>query len=430
MHIRLFGSIAANDGGAARKEDSEMGNDAEDKVDEGREGTSSPNDDLPLAGFRVLELGQVILGPYAGFLLAKSGADVVKIEPPRGEPGRGESFGALSQRIPFQILNANKRSVALDLKTEAGRRTLLDLAANADILLENFSAGTMDRLGLTWDMLRAANPGLVYASGTGFGTTGPDSDRLAMDVTIQAASGIMSVTGSADGPPTKAGPALVDVLGGTALYAAIVTALLRRSRTGVGSRVEISMQETVLAALVNSMPIVLMDPARQPPRTGNRHSGLGIAPYNVYPALDGHIAIIIFNEGHWLGLTNIMQRPDLAVNECFSTNRARVERMDETDAIVGEWTSRHTKADIVAQARGERIPCAAVQSIGDVLADPHLHARGAITWHDVPGMPRLPMLQSPLRFHDLGPPAIRAAPRLDEHGNEIAKEWSRRNAPA
>jgi CoA:oxalate CoA-transferase len=184
---------------------------------------------LPLAGLVVIDFGQISQGPYATLLLAKGGADVIKIEPPQGEPLRRRARPGTSSTLPFAMLNQNKRAVTLNLKHPRGRELLFEMVRRADVLLENFSPGTMDALGVGWQVLREINPRLIYATGTGFGISGPDRDNLAMDLTIQAASGIMSVTGAPDGPPMKAGPTLVDYMGGIHLYAAILTALRRRS---------------------------------------------------------------------------------------------------------------------------------------------------------------------------------------------------------
>ena len=179
----------------------------------------TPLANTPLSDVTVLDFGQIFQGPYASFLLAKAGAFVIKIEPPRGEPGRRRAEPGKSATLPFAMLNQNKHAITLNLKHERGRALLFEMAGRADVLLENFSPGTMDDLGVGWSRLHAINPRLIYASGTGFGISGPDRDNLAMDMTIQAASGIMSVTGFSDGPPVKAGPTLVDFMGGIHLPA-------------------------------------------------------------------------------------------------------------------------------------------------------------------------------------------------------------------
>src|ERR1700684_2144194 len=233
---------------------------------------------LPLDGLVVIDFGQIFQGPYASLLLAKGGADVIKIEPLSGEPLRRRAAPGKHATLPFAMLNQNKRTVTLNLKHPRGRELLFQMVKKADVLLENFSPGTMDDLGIGWGVLHEINPRLIYATGTGFGISGPDRDNLAMDLTIQAASGIMSVTGAPDGPPMKAGPTLVDFMGGIHLYAAVVSALLQRATTGQGQLVEVAMQEAVYSTLASSYDYHLKT-GKVPPRAGNRQAGLSSAPY-------------------------------------------------------------------------------------------------------------------------------------------------------
>src|SRR5579862_6894020 len=207
----------------------------------------------PLSGVTVLDFGQVYQGPYAGFLLAKGGANVIKIEPPEGEPLRArEAVGGMAS-LPLAMLHSNKRAIALNLKSPRGVELLKEMARKADVLLENFAPGVMDRLGVGAAALMAENPRLIYASATGYGLSGPERDNLAMDITIQAASGVVSVTGFPDGPPVKAGPAIADFLTGTHLYGAVVTALYERERTGQGRFIEIAMIEAVFPSLASNL---------------------------------------------------------------------------------------------------------------------------------------------------------------------------------
>jgi CoA:oxalate CoA-transferase len=207
----------------------------------------------PLAGVTVIDFGQIFQGSYASVLLAKAGANVIKIEPPHGEPLRQRVPPGRKTTLPFAMLNANKRGVTLNLKLPRGRELLFEMVKRADVLLENFAPGAMHTLGVGWPVLRAINPRLIYASATGYGLSGPDVDKLAMDLTVQAASGIMSVTGYPDRPPVRAGVTVADFMGGTHLYAGIITALYERDRSGVGRLVEIAMQETVYYTLASSL---------------------------------------------------------------------------------------------------------------------------------------------------------------------------------
>ena len=233
---------------------------------------SRPN--MPLAGITVIDLGQIYQGPYATLLMAKAGARIVKVEPPKGEPARLRAAVGMSATFPFAMLNSNKEGVSLNLKHPKGTALLKRMVAEADVLLENFAPGVMDKLGVGWSVLHEINPRLVYASGTGYGLDGPDRDNLAMDLTVQAASGIMSITGFPDGPPVKAGPAIVDFMSGIHLYAAVVTALFERQITGEGRLVEVAMQESVYPALASNLSFLYNRKGEVPPRTGNRHGGL------------------------------------------------------------------------------------------------------------------------------------------------------------
>ena len=229
-------------------------------------------------GVRVLELGQIYNGPYCGLLLAQLGADVIKIEPPGGEQLRFRSHQP-TESHEFVMLNSNKRSVVLDLKTDAGRQALLDLVETADVLIENFAPGTMERLELGPARLLEHNPRLIVASGKGYGSTGPYAHMSAMDITVQAMSGSAATTGEPGGPPTKAGASFVDFSGGIHLFGAIAAALFQRERTGRGQIVEVSMHDTIYPMLASSLGGLHNNPDRElPERTGNRHSGMAIAP--------------------------------------------------------------------------------------------------------------------------------------------------------
>src|SRR5437764_15428605 len=226
----------------------------------------------PLSDVTVIDFGQIFQGPYASLLLAKAGAFVIKIEPLHGEPGRRRAEPGKSATLPFAMLNQNKHAVTLNLKHERGRALLFRMVERADVLLENFAPGIMDRLGVGWEVLHRVNPRLVYASGSGYGLTGPDRDNLAMDLTIQAVSGLIAATGFPEGPPVKAGPAVVDFIPGIHLYAATLTALFERERTGRGRLVEVAMQEAAYATLTSQLH-AYFESGKAPPRTGNASHG-------------------------------------------------------------------------------------------------------------------------------------------------------------
>ncbi|MFM9967393.1 MAG: CaiB/BaiF CoA transferase family protein [Burkholderiales bacterium] len=373
-----------------------------------------------LEGIRVLDLGQIYAGPYAGFLLAMAGADVIKIEPPQGEflRARAAVSGGI---IPFAMLNANKRSATLNLKEPRGRELLLRMVREADILLENYGADTLLRLGLGWEVLHAANPRLVYASLTGYGRSGPYRDYPAMDLTIQAMAGIMSVTGFQDRPPVKAGPAIVDFMGGANLYAAILTALFQRERTGRGQQVEISLQEAIYPALSSNLGLLFAGKGTQ--RTGNRHGGLASSPYNVYPTNDGYLAIICIAEHQWRSLTKVMGQPELANDPRFATLKDRVRNMDELDALIGAWSSSLTKEEAFKRLILEDVPAAPVRDLDEVINDPHMHSRGMLHHVDHPQFGKLVLPSSPLKLQDSPHPPRQESAQLGSHNREIYADW-------
>jgi crotonobetainyl-CoA:carnitine CoA-transferase CaiB-like acyl-CoA transferase len=381
-------------------------------------------------GVRVLELGHVYNGPYCGLLLAQLGAEVIKVEPPGGEPLRFRSHQR-AESHEFVMLNSNKRSVVLDLKTDAGRLALLGLVKTADVLIENFAPGTMERLDLAPQRLLQHNPRLIVASGKGYGSTGPYAHMSAMDITVQAMSGSASATGDPDGPPTKAGAAFVDFSGGIHLFGAVAAALFQRERTGRGQIVEVSMHDTIYPMLASSLGGLHNDPSRQlPERTGNRHSGMAVAPYNIYPASDGWLAIICISERHWHGVATALGRAELIDDPRFRTERDRVTNIDAVDEEVSSVTKTRTRAELVDDLQAAGVPCAPVKSVREVDTDEHLIERGMITYVEHPNRGRVPVPGCPMRLSDSPVGPLRAAPLLgastEDVVAELAAEGSRR----
>jgi CoA:oxalate CoA-transferase len=378
---------------------------------------------LPLSGVTVVDLGQVYQGPYCSLLMARAGAEVIKVEPLGGESARRRAQLSPGASLPFAMLNSDKKSVTLNLKSDDGRMLLTKMVRRSDVLLENFAPGVMNRLGLGYAALSKVNPRLVYASGTGYGLSGPDRDRLAMDLTVQAMSGVMSVTGFPDGPPLKAGPAIADFLGGAHLYGAIVTALFERERTGRGRLVEVAMEEAVYPTLASNLGLLHSDGDDAVVRTGNRHGGLAIAPYNVYPASDGHVALICNGDGHWRDLALAMGRPELADDPRFSSNAERCRNVAGVDAAVEAWTRTRTRADLFEIARQSRLPCAPVRTLAEVMNDPHMHERGMLNWIDHPQLGRVVLPDSPLRFHGATAPPLTPSRDLGADNAAVFRDW-------
>jgi crotonobetainyl-CoA:carnitine CoA-transferase CaiB-like acyl-CoA transferase len=366
----------------------------------------------PLDGVLVVDLGQIYNGPYASLLLALGGARVIKVEPPRGDLLRlrgGRVSGAL---YPFCALNSSKEGITLDLKSEAGLGVLEEIVERADVLVENFRPGVLERLGMGPASAHRINPRLIYASGSGYGSSGPYRDYPAMDITVQAMSGVMSITGWPEMPPVKAGPAVADFFGGVHLYAAIVTALFDRERTDRGHVVEAAMHDAVFPSLMSSLGLFFGSAGTVPLRTGNRHNGLAEAPYNVYPTADGFLALICVSDGHWRNLLAAIGREDLADDPRFADMAARVANVDAVDEVVAAYAAEHQTEPLFEHLRGHGVPCAPVKGIDEVVADPHLHARGMLQEIDHPEMGEITAFSNPLRFDDEPPPALRPSPAL------------------
>ncbi len=376
---------------------------------------------MPLSGLTVLDFGQIFQGSYATLLLAKAGANVIKIEPPGGEPLRKRTPPGAKTTLAFAMLNGNKRAITLNLKAERGRDLLFRMVEKADIVLENFGPGTMDGMGTGWSVLHKINPRLIYATGTGYGISGPDHKNLAMDLTVQAASGIMSVTGFPDSPPVRAGVTVADFMGGIHVYAGIMTALFERERSGTGRLVEVAMEEAVYYTLAGPLS-VMHDTGKVPPRSGNQ-SGGAIAPYGVYPAKDGFIAIHTGTEGHWLNILDAAGRPELKSDPRFRTMHDRSAHLQETDAIVTAWTQAHTKDEIADQARRFRIPVAPVRDVQEVMNDRHMHERGMLQWVDHPDLGRVVLPATPIRIHGTDIAPIVPSPLVGQHNDEVYGGW-------
>ena len=375
----------------------------------------------PLEGMLVLDLGQIYNGPYCALLLGFMGARVLKIEAPEGDIVRRRKRDV--EPYPLVMLNSNKESVVLDLKHPEGKALFLRLARKADVVVENFAAGVMDRLGVGWEVLRRENPRLVYGAGTGFGLTGPYRDLPAMDLTIQAMSGIMNATGYPDRPPVKAGPAVCDFLAGVHLFGGIVSALLGRERTGQGQLVEVAMLDAAVMALASALGAFMDGDGGVPERTGNRHPALAIAPYNVYPTRDGYVAIFTASERHWQSMARVLGREDLLDHPDFASTPARAARMEEIDALVTGWTRGRSKDEVLAELTRAHVPCAPVKTTGEVIDDPHLRERGLWAEVDHPRRGKTRVPNSPIRLHGSAPATVtRPAPLLGQDTDRVLAE--------
>ncbi|MFD4818053.1 CaiB/BaiF CoA transferase family protein [Peribacillus butanolivorans] len=372
----------------------------------------------PLEGVKILDLGQIYNAPYCTLLLGYLGAEVIKLEPVNGGELLRKRSGNEGAQFPFLMLNNNKKCITLNLKHEKGKKLFFELVKQVDVVIENFSTGVMDRLGFSYEKLQSLNPSIIYASGTGFGSTGPYKDLPAMDLTIQALSGIMSITGFDDKPPVKTGPAMADFFGGIHLFGGVMTALFKKAKTGMGDRVEVSMFDAVYPSLASSLGYYFGH-KEQPPRTGNRHGGLAEAPYNVYPTLDGHIAIFCVNDKHWANLMNVMDLIELIDDPRYSTIPERVKRIDELDRMISDWTSKFNKKDLFQLLNKNNVPSASVQDLDDIHKDEHYRATKMINEIDHPVHGKIIVPGTPIKLQSHDDFEIQPAPQLGEHNWEI-----------
>jgi CoA:oxalate CoA-transferase len=384
--------------------------------------SSEANARYPLSGITVLDLSHVYNGPYATFLMAMAGADVIKIEPHHGEHlrSRGDMGGAA---LPFAMLNSNKKPVTLNLKAEKGRELLREMVARADILVENFAPGVTDRLGIGPADLHKVNPRLIYGSSSGYGKSGPYRDYPAMDLVMQAMSGVINSTGYPDQPPVKSGAAICDFMAGIHLYAAIMTALYERERTGKGRVVEVSMQDAIYASLASNLGMVHARGAAAPERTGNRHGGLGISPYNVYPTKDGYVVLNAPGDHHFRSILDVMGRPDLKDDPRFLTRSTRVANFAAVDELIEGWTKTLTKDEVARRMLAAKVPCAPVRNLMEVMRDENMHARGSLQWIDHPALGRVVLPHSPLVFEGTERRPIEPSLPLGASNDAVFGEW-------
>lgn len=382
-----------------------------------------PNEgSLPLSGITVVDLSHVYNGPYATFLMALGGANVIKVEPLHGETlrSRGDMGGA---DFSYAMLNSNKKPVTLNLKTEQGRSLLKELVAKADILVENFAPGVLDRLGVGADVLRAVNPKLIYASSSGYGKTGPYRNYPAMDLVMQAMCGVIDSTGFPDQPPVKSGAALCDFLAGIHLYGAVMTALYERERTGVARVLEVSMQDAAYCSLASNLGMLHARGDQAPARTGNRHGGLGVSPYNVYPTTDGYVVINSPGDTHFRSILRVMGRSELADDHRFATRTDRVRNMEAVDDMVAAWTRQQTRQDVADLLLAEKVPCSPVRHLSEVIVDRNMHERGSLQWVDHPDLGRVVLPHSPFVFEGAARRKLEPSLPLGACNDEVLGEW-------
>jgi crotonobetainyl-CoA:carnitine CoA-transferase CaiB-like acyl-CoA transferase len=369
-----------------------------------------------LTDVRVLDFTRVLAGPFCTMILADLGADVIKVESLDGDETRqwGPPFDAQGRSAYYLSVNRNKRSLTLNLKSEAGRQIARQLAANSQIVVENFKPGGMAAFGLGYDDLRGINPALVYASISGFGQTGPYHERPGYDFVIQAMSGLMSITGEVGGEPSKVGVAIADVVAGLFASSSILAALRHAERSGEGQRLDIALLDTQIAALVNVASSALVS-GQTPARYGNAHAS--IVPYQTFRAADGEFALAVGNDRQFAQLCQLIERAEWASDPRFSTNPARVQNRDVLIALLGSVFSTRPAAEWVAGALALNIPAGTLNTVSQILEDEHIQARGLIHVIDA-----VRMVGNPVGF-SATPPTVRSVPPdLGEHTDAILRE--------
>jgi CoA:oxalate CoA-transferase len=371
---------------------------------------------LPLEGVRVLDLGQIFAAPYCTLQLAYMGAAVIKIEPPgAGEMLRRPDLSPGGVNYAFLMLNANKKSITLNLKHPRGREILMHLLEDADVLVENYSSGVMEGLELGYENLCERFPRLIYASCKGYGSNGPLARLGAMDSTIQAASGFISVTGFADGSGTRTPTTFIDMGTGSHLVSGILAALIQRGRTGRGQKVEVAMMDMALP----SMSGLIANELEGKPytRMGNRHRAA--CPSNVYETADGEILIFCVTESHWQTVARLMHREELLSSARYRDHAARFAIADEVDGIVSEWTRAHGRDELVQILLEHRVPCAPVRSVAEVVADPETERRGMLLDSQFPTRGPIRVMGSPIKLSDGGYNHINPPPAVGQHTAEV-----------
>jgi crotonobetainyl-CoA:carnitine CoA-transferase CaiB-like acyl-CoA transferase len=387
----------------------------------------------PLSHVRVLDLSRIMAGPWAGQVLADLGADVIKVERPGagddtrswGPPYLKDKDGADTKEAGYYLsVNRGKRSITVDLSGPEGQEVVRALAAKSDIVLENYKAGTLDRYGLGYEALSAVNPGIIFCSITGFGQTGPRRDQAAYDFMIQAACGLMSVTGERDGAPgggpQKVGVPIVDIM--TGMYAAIsvLAALARRNETGRGEFIDLAMLDVGVSFLANQAMNYLVS-GKAPRRNGNRHPN--IQPQDVFACRDGHIVIAVGNDGQFVKLCAVLGRPDLAEDQRFARNPDRVRNLDALLAELELLVRARDMDDLIPALDAAGVPCGPINTIPRVFEDPQVIHRGMLTEIAHPLSGTVKQVASPMRFRDAPLSHDRPPPLLGEHTREILREF-------
>lgn len=381
-----------------------------------------------LTGVRVLDLTQFEAGTSCTQVMAWLGADVLKVENPvGGDPGRRTGATTPHRDDPYFLnYNSNKRSLTVNLKSPRGLEIVKDLARKADVFMENFAPGAIERLGLGYDVLSKLNPGIIYGQVKGFGEGSPYENNLAFDMIAQACGGTMSITGQPEGPPAKPGTTLGDTGTGMLMLISILASLYKRKETGQGVRLGVAMQDAMLHYIRNAFAVTTKTgkPAR---RAGAKTIEGGNPPSNIYPCAPGGPNDYVYvytsraNPQHWPKLLEAIGRQDLIGDKRYETSMARAERESEVDAIISEWTRKHDKYEAM-RVIGAAVPAGAVRDTLELMNDPNMEERGIIQTVQHPTNGPFKMAGWPVRFNGK-PSVVKPAPLLGQHSAEALKDW-------
>jgi CoA:oxalate CoA-transferase len=377
--------------------------------------------DGPLSGVTIIDLTRVLAGPYCTMVLADLGARVIKVEVPRrGDDARNVGPFINGKSAYFMSINRGKESIALDLKEADDRDIFERLLARADVLIENFRAGTMEKLGYGWETLHGSHPRLIYAATSGFGTSGPYSDRPAYDIVVQAMGGVMSLTGQPGDPPTRVGTSIGDITAGLFTAIGVNAALYHRTRTGEGIMIDVAMLDCQVAILENAIARYTATD-QIPGPIGSRHPS--ITPFEAFATADGHLVIAAGNNPQFARLCQIVANPALAANPRFATNALRTEHNAELKRELEACLRTRPTAAWLAALEADSIPCGPIQNVAQVLADPQIAARNMVVTADDPEIGPLRMAGNPIKLSAFDDPPTRApAPALDADRARLLEE--------
>lgn len=372
----------------------------------------------PLNGIKVVELAQIMAGPTCGMLLADMGADVIKVEKlPGGDDTRSYTEPSIDgESAPFMMLNRNKRGIAVNLKTPGGLEVVKRLLADADVVTENYRKGTLEKLGLGYEVLEKLNPRLVYCAVSGYGRTGPYADKGGFDLIAQGFAGLMSITGEPGGPPVKSGTSIADINAGIFAALGVVAALLARAQTGRGQMVETSLMEAAIQQTYWQSAIFFAT-GQNPGPSGSAH--ILTAPYQAFPTADGWINVGGANQSNWERIVKVIGRPELAADERFRTNGDRMKNLAALTPLIAERLRARPSADWIREFEAAGVPVGPVNKIGDMLADPQVAAREMVVEVQHTRLGPVKTLGFPIKFSHTPGLVQRGAPLLGEHTREV-----------